>query len=270
MTGGGTAVSMNAAPTLANVTNLYGNTTPDVYVTGQAVGLFLVDATETTAGGDNVADVAIVNAGSGYVEAPGVTFSGGGGSGAAASASIYNGVVTGIQVTNTGYGYTSDPTVTVQVPLMTITTSIVAVANDTIMYTSHGQANAASVTYNNGGGTTLNGLVQGNTYYIIPITANKFQVANTAADAANGVAVNLIGTGNNGQYFTIDAGTRATAVADRGLSQSQGGAEHATHIGWNLKRVGTGGRAGRVTFETLVALANPIGDGSDDISLPDA
>jgi hypothetical protein len=249
---------------------LYGNTTPDVFVTGQAVGLFLVDATEATSGGDNVADVAIVNAGSGYVEAPGVTFSGGAGSGAAASASIYNGVVTGIQVTNTGYGYTSDPTVTVQVPLMTITTGIVVVANDTIMYASHGQANSAPITYNNGGSTTMAGLVQGNTYYVIPTTANKFQVANTAADAANGVAVNIIGTGNNGQYFTIDTGTRATAVADRGLGQSQGGAEHATHIGWNLKRVGTGGRAGRVTFETLVALANPIGDGSDDISLPDA
>jgi hypothetical protein len=270
MTSGGTAVRTNAAPTLANVTLLYGNTTPDVFVTGQAVGLFLVDAAETTAGSDNVADVSIINAGSGYVEAPGVTFSGGGGTGAAASASIYNGVVTGIQVTNTGYNYTSDPTVTVQVPLMTITTGIVVTGNSTIMYAGHGQANSASVTYNNGGGTTLAGLVQGNTYYIIPTTANKFQVANTAANAANGIAVTLSGTGNNGQYFTIDAGTRATAVSDRGLGQGQGGAEHATHIGWNLKRVGTGGRAGRVTFETLVALANPIGDGSDDISLPDA
>jgi hypothetical protein len=54
------------------------------------------------------------------------------------------------------------------------------------------------------------------------------------------------------------------------LSQGQSGAEHATHVGWNLKKVGAGGRAGRVTFETLVALSSPIGDGADDISLPDA
>ena len=74
----------------------------------------------------------------------------------------------------------------------------------------------------------------------------------------------------SGQYFTIVAGTRATAVADRGLGGAGDGSEHATHVGWNLKRVGTGGRAGRVTYETLVALANPIGDGSDDITLPDA
>ena len=135
---------------------------------------------------------------------------------------------------------------------------------------SFSSANSAAVTYNNGGSTTLDGLVQGNTYYIIPTTVDKFQLANTAADAANSVSVDLIGTGNNGQYFTINTGVRATAIADRGLSQGQTGAEHATHIGWNLKRVGTGGRAGRVTFETLVALANPIGDGSDDITLPDA
>jgi hypothetical protein len=54
------------------------------------------------------------------------------------------------------------------------------------------------------------------------------------------------------------------------LSQSQGGAEHAVHTGWNLKRVGAGGRAGRVTFETLVAISEVKGDGSDDIVLPDA
>ena len=76
--------------------------------------------------------------------------------------------------------------------------------------------------------------------------------------------------GGAGQYFTIVSGVRATAIADRGLSQGQTGAEHATHIGWNLKKVGAGGRAGRVQWETLVALSTVNGDGSDDIALPDA
>lgn len=256
-----------AAPTAANVALLYGNTTPDVYVTNTTVGLFLVDKTEITAGDDNVVDISIISGGSGYVEAPGVTFSGGGGTSAAATASISGGAVNNIQVTNVGSGYTSNPTVTIQVPVMTIATSIVVAANDTIMYAAHGQANSAVVTYNNGGSTTMNGLVQGNTYYIIPTTADKFQLANTASEAASGVAVNILGTGNNGQFFTIGNGVRATAVADRGLGPT---GEQAAHIGWNLKRVGEGGRAGRVTFETLVALSNPIGDGSDDITLPDS
>lgn len=256
-----------AAPTAANVALLYANTIPDVYVTGQAVGLFMVDKTEITAGDDNVVDIAIISGGSGYVEAPGVSFSGGGGSSAAASASISGGVVNSIQVTNVGSGYTSNPTVTIQVPVLTTPTSAVVTANDTILYAGHGQANSAAVVYNNGGGTTLNGLVQGNTYYIIPVDANRFQLANTSANSASGIAVDLIGTGNNGQYFTIGAGVRATAVSNRGLGPTS---EQAAHIGWNLKRVGEGGRAGRVTFETLVALSNPIGDGSDDTTLPDA
>lgn len=41
------------------------------------------------------------------------------------------------------------------------------------------------------------------------------------------------------------------------------------HSGWNLRKEGTGGRAGRVTYETLVAMGSMGGDGSDDTYLPD-
>jgi hypothetical protein len=262
-----------ARPTAANVAFLYGNTTPDVYVTDQTVGLFMVDADEIHSGGGKVTDVSIANKGSGYVEIPGVSFSGGGGSGAAATATISNGQVTNIQVTNTGSSYETVPDVTIQVPVMTMGTSLVITANDTFMYAGHSQANSAAITYNNGGGASISPLTSGNTYYVIPINANKFQVANTAADAANNVAVNILTGGNNGQYFIINAGVRATAIADKGLDQA-GSANsswtHAAHKGWNIKRVGEGGRAGRVQWETLVALSNTIGDGSDDITLPDA
>ena len=77
-----------AAPTAANVALLYGNTTPDVYTTSETIGLFMVDSAEQGAGADKVTDVSIIQGGSGYVEAPGVSFSGGGGSGAAATATI--------------------------------------------------------------------------------------------------------------------------------------------------------------------------------------
>jgi hypothetical protein len=43
------------------------------------------------------------------------------------------------------------------------------------------------------------------------------------------------------------------------------------HSGWNLKTTGSGGRAGRVHWETLVTLANVQTDNnSDDATLPDA
>ncbi len=53
----------------------------------------------------------VLNGGSGYTSAPGVTFSGGGGTGAAATAVVNGGQVVGFNVTSHGSGYTSAPTV---------------------------------------------------------------------------------------------------------------------------------------------------------------
>jgi len=62
-----------------------------------------------TSGG--VSSIAVTG-GTGYIETPLVTFTGGGGSGAAAIANIdSNGNITGITITNPGVGYTSAPTV---------------------------------------------------------------------------------------------------------------------------------------------------------------
>ena len=271
----GTVSTINApvasAPTSANVALLYGNTQFQAYTQGMTVGLFMVDATETTAGGDNVTDISLSNQGAGYVEAPSVTIASSGGAyNASATASIAAGKVSNITVANTGVGYTSDPAVTLQVPVLTVPTASVIAANNVVMYTAHGQANSAALVYNWNGSANIGGLTNANTYYVVPVDANRFSLATSAANAANNSVIDITTTGGAGQYFTIVDATRATAVASRGLSQGQSGAEHATHIGWNLKKVGSGGRAGRVQFETLVALANPIGDGSDDITLPDA
>jgi hypothetical protein len=270
-----TVVSTNAptasAPTAANVALLYGNTQFQAYTQGMTVGLFMVDATETTSGGDNVVDISLSNQGAGYVEAPGVTIAASGGAySASATATVAGGKVSNITVANTGVGYTSTPAVTIQVPVLTVPTARVITANDTIMYTGHGQANAAALIFNWGGSANITGLLNGTTYFAAPLDANRFQLSTTAANAANAVVIDITSTGETGQYFTIVDATRATAIASRGLSQSQGGAEHATHTGWNIKTVGSGGRAGRVQYETLVAISEVKGDGSDDISLPDA
>lgn len=41
------------------------------------------------------------------------------------------------------------------------------------------------------------------------------------------------------------------------------------HAGWVLRTEGVGLRAGRVTYETLVAMGSMSGDGSDDVYAPD-
>ena len=101
-----------SAPTAANVALLYGNTQFEAYTQGMTVGLFMVDATETTAGGDNVVDISLSNQGSGYVEAPGVSIVASAGAySATATATIAAGKVSNITVANTGVGYTSTPAV---------------------------------------------------------------------------------------------------------------------------------------------------------------
>ena len=60
----------------------------------------------------SVQSVLITNAGFGYTTPPGVRFIGGGGSGAAATATIGDGIVGVITVTNAGSGYVNPPTIT--------------------------------------------------------------------------------------------------------------------------------------------------------------
>ena len=236
-----------------------------VGVHGDSSKVFGVDTTEQSAGGDNVTNVAVANAGLRYAEAPGVSFSGGAGSGAAATATIAGGVVTAVTITNTGTGYTSVPTVTIQVPVLTTPTANITLATDTISYTAHGLSAGDQVTYNNGGGTTATGLTSGTTYFVIAsgLTANAFKVSATSG----GSAVDITGTGNNNQYFIIVGATRATATASLGTGS---GGSHVTHAGWVRRTVGTGGRAGRVQYETLVAAGSINADAADDLVLPDA
>jgi trimeric autotransporter adhesin len=78
---------------------------------------FNLQATATAIlSGGFVTSYTITSGGSGYVSAPTVTVSGGGGSGATAVASISAGVVTNIAAVNAGSGYTSAPSVTISPP----------------------------------------------------------------------------------------------------------------------------------------------------------
>lgn len=53
------------------------------------------------------------------------------------------------------------------------------------------------------------------------------------------------------------------SVGEMAAKRAAGGARPA-HAGWVKKITGTGGRAGRITYETLVAMKGITSDGSDD------
>jgi len=46
-------------------------------------------------------------------------------------------------------------------------------------------------------------------------------------------------------------------------------ADAVPHAGWVLRKEGTGGRAGRVHYEVLVAASSITGDAADDTQLPE-
>lgn len=185
-----------------------------------STNVFGVDVTEISAGGDNVTSVAVVDGGTLYVEAPTVSFTGGGGSSAAATATISGGAVTAITVTNTGSSYETVPTVVIPKARVTIPTSGVTTSTDTIAYTGHGLTAGSAVVYNNGGGTSATGLTSATTYYVATagLTANVFKVkaANTTGTLAATVAV----AGTSGEFTcgnsTLASGDRVTITGTLG------------------------------------------------------
>jgi hypothetical protein len=236
---------------------------------GNSSKVYGVDTTEVSAGGDNVVSVAVIQGGTGYLETPTVAFSNGGGSSAAATATISGGAVTSIAVTNVGSAYTSAPTVNLQVPRRTIATSAVNISTDTITYTGHGMQDGEQLKYYSNGSPAITGLTNATTYYAHTTGLNTFTLYDTQANAIAAGAtgkLDLSGTGNNAQYFDLTGATTATATAALG----SGATGTVAHAGWVRRTVGTGGRAGRVFQETLVAMGSMSGDQADDIQYPDA
>jgi hypothetical protein len=270
------ATALTITPVYAGSTasglTVTANEQPAYISTSELSSVLFADAAEVSAGGDNVVSVAVVTGGARYLEVPAVTFSGGGGASAAATASISGGAVSSIAVTNVGSSYETVPTVAVALPKRTIPTTGVNISTDVITYTTHGLTTGEVVKYFHGGGTALAGLANNTAYYVIRTGADTFQVAASEADAIAEVPVDidLTGTGNNAQFFEIQAtADQATAVAAKGSGDT---GTQVTHSGWVKRTVGSGGRAGRIQYETLVAMgtaAATSGDASDDLVLPD-
>lgn len=237
---------------------------------GTSASVFGIDGTEQSAGGDNVVEATLTFAGTGYTEATHTaTVTGGGGSNAAVTYSgnaTAPGTVTGISVTNVGSGYTSVPTITFGLPRRTISTANIDTTTNVISYAGHLLNAGDVVKYFHGGGTAATGLTNNTTYYVIAggLTTSAFKVSATDG----GTEVDITGTGNNAQYFELQgAARRATAVATLGAGA---GGTTLTHAGWVRRTVGTGGRAGRIQQEVLVAMGSMSGDQADDIQYPDA
>jgi len=84
----------------------------------------------------------------------------------------------------------------------------------------------------------------------------------------------VVVSGANVGTFGVSAGEQVAKAFDTsGANTGWGGNAAAdgvpTHAGWVVRTLGTGGRAGRVTYETMVAMGSMTGDGSGDTIFPD-
>ena len=73
-------------------------------------------------------------------------------------------------------------------------------------------------------------------------------MSNTATGANIAITDTRVAGAAETHTFTGDTAT--------GLLIVSGGRRHAAHAGWVLRTEGTGGRAGRVQYETLVAMGS--------------
>ena len=83
------------------------------------------------------------------------------------------------------------------------------VGTSNIELTGHGFSTGDAVKYSANGGTVLGGLTDENTYYVIRVDKDNFQLATSSANATAGTEIDFSGTGNNAQAFGLSTGTVA-------------------------------------------------------------
>jgi hypothetical protein len=261
---------VNLTPNTTNQTALFGNTTVGAFIANEAVGQFGLDSTEIRVSGNAaVQQYIITNAGSGYAANAAVTVANtaGGANTQLANSTVATGRVTAVSANVIVGGYTSAPSVTIAAPGAQSFNANSAVTNatDAIAISTANSIFLAGdkVTYTvAAGNTALTNLVSGTAYFIK--TSNSTAV--TLTTVPNGDTIDLTkGLTEAGHSLTGETATAVAVLTETGYTKG------AAHTGWVMRTVGTGGRAGRVQYETLVAFGgNFSDDASDDAILPDA
>ena len=264
--------------------------------------VFGVDATEVHSGGDNIINIAIGDGGNKYRENQ-LVFANDTGTASLgyAIADASTGKLTSVVVLQTGTGFTQVPPIVAFGAHYTIDPGQVEDDNANQIYlANHPLETGDYVRYLRRNGAAITGStvtptvtyasndLDNTLWYVRKVNDNNFSLYNTLQGALgtgttpeNHLLV-INGHGNNTQRIMLAndgdtkntaADNKATFVATLGSGDDGDGGNAAatvTHAGWVRRTVGTGGRAGRVFQETLVAMGSMSGDNSDDRKYPDA
>lgn len=256
---------VNLAPNTVNRDNMFGNVTPSAFVTDQTVGVFGVDVTEVAVGAGPVTQYIVTFPGSGYTANATVTVSGGGGASATANAQANTlGRIQQVNIMVAGSGYTTNPAVAIAAPTAISFNANTAVnsGTDFITIASNVLQNGDRVRYLvAAGNTALTNLANNTQYYVVQASGSGVKLSLTSGGSPIDLTAGVTETGHS------LTGETATAVSVVGGATNKG----VAHAGWNLRRVGSGGRAGRVHYETLVAMGSMTNStDAEDSVLPDA
>lgn len=260
----------NVTANSANKTAFFGNTSAWAANSKQVAGQFGVDSAEVRVGSGNVALGRLSSAGSGYTANATVTFTvTNGGSGAVANAQVgATGRVTAINISTAGSGYKTNPTITISAPtalnITANTAGVIAATDFILLATANSKFLAGDRLYYGvpASNTAIGGLT-GNTYYYVSFANTTGVVLALTSGGAN-IDLTEARTTATGEVHTF-LGDTATGTVTVGGGQNKGAS-----AGWNIRTVGTGGRAGRIQYECVVAMRNITSDASDDSILPDA
>jgi hypothetical protein len=232
--------------------NLYGNTTVGAFIQNQAVGVFSVNSTQMSVTGGALDIGFVTSGGSGYQANATVTLTvtNGGSSGvvnAHANTSTNPGRIDALNVQTAGSGYITAPTVAIAAPAaINITANTTGVVNNTLLFSSansYWQANDQLTYTVPASNTAIPGLTGGATYFVALANTTGIQLSATQG----GAVITLTPSSSSTETHTIK-GQTATGYVDVATVYPT-----VTHSGWVLRTEGTGGRAGRVFYETLVA-----------------
>lgn len=245
--------------------NLFNNTSVGYNVPGMAAGVFAMDNVETNIGSRRSAHAGWVLVKSG------------------------TGPVSGFTITNAGTRFGNGET-------LTVSASGTGMVNATGTITTNASGNATSVAVTNGGFGFANVSSATVTFnrekHLISITVagtptgyttgDIIQVGNGTINATASIVANASGGFATGNVTITSTGLWATAKANTNLSfavtNASGGStggSGATFTGAIANSTGgtvtftLGGRAGRTTYETLVAMGSIQGD-SEDTQFPDS
>lgn len=254
--------------------NFYGNTTSSAFVTGVSVGQFGVDTTEMAITAGNLAFAYVTSGGSGYSANAVVTLTFANGTTNATAVNAFanvtagvGGSITSLLINEPGSTYTVAPAVTIAAPsainITANTTGFSNTDNVLLVSTANSKFQAGDrLYYSVPTGNTPIAPLTGNTYYYVSF-ANTTAIALSATSGGANIDITDDRTDDPGEVHTV-TGDTATGYVVVGGAKNTG----VAHAGWVVRTEGTGGRAGRVSYETLVAMGSMTSDGSEDNILP--